>query len=54
MQKKAIKCDVTSCKHNNDNDGCCELEEIKISCTCNNNCCQIKEETICQNFKKAK
>ena len=54
MNKGTIKCDVESCKHNNCENGCCELDEIKISCTCNYNCCKITEETICQSFKKAK
>ena len=54
MNKGTIKCDVESCKHNNCENVCCELDEIKISCTCNNNCCKKTEETICQSFKKAK
>lgn len=57
MSKKGngnIKCDVETCKHNNCEDGCCELNEIKVSCTCNNDSCSCTEETICENFKKEK
>lgn len=54
MNKGTIKCDVESCKYNNCDNGCCKLDEIKISCTCNNDCCKRTEETICQSFKKAK
>ena len=54
MKKGTIKCDVETCKHNNCGNGCCELDEIKISCTCGNDCCKKTEETICQSFKKAK
>ena len=31
MKKGTIKCDVETCKHNNCGNGCCELDEIKIS-----------------------
>ncbi len=54
MNKGIIKCDVETCKYNNCEKGCCELDEVKISCTCNNNCCKKTEETICQSFKKTK
>ena len=43
MNKGTIKCDVESCKHNNCDNGCCELDEVKISCTCNNDCCKKTE-----------
>ena len=45
---KNIKCDVDTCKHNNKDDACCELESITISCTCDNDNCECTEETICQ------
>ena len=54
MNKGTIKCDVAACKHNNCDKGCCELNEVKISSTCNGDCCKKPEETICQSFKKAK
>lgn len=53
-KERTIKCDVESCTHNNCSNSCCELEEIKISCTCDNNKCKKSEETICQSFKKSK
>lgn len=48
---KNIKCDVDTCKHNNKNEECCELESVKISCTCNNDECECTEETVCQSFE---
>ena len=54
MNKGTIKCDVAACKHNNCDNGCCKLNEVKISSTCNGDCCKKTEETICQSFKKGK
>ena len=48
---KNIKCDVDTCKHNNKDEECCELESVKISCTCNNDECECTEETVCQSFE---
>lgn len=45
-----IKCDVDSCKFNNCEEGCCELNSISVSCTCNNNECEKCEETVCASF----
>lgn len=50
---KSIKCDVESCKYNDSTDKYCTLNEIKISCTCNN-CNACKKETICDSFKQRK
>lgn len=47
-----IKCDVNSCTHNNTDDKCCELESIKISCTCDVNECHDCKETICESFEE--
>lgn len=49
MAKQKIKCDVENCKHNDNNDKMCELDEIKVSCDCNNNEAE-KENTICKSF----
>ncbi len=46
-----IKCDVDSCDYNNKENGYCELEEISVSCTCNNDECEKNDETICASFK---
>ena len=45
-----IKCNVSNCKHN-DNDKCvCKLDSIKVSCSgCD---CTNKEETICESYKE--
>lgn len=50
--KNAVKCDVTSCCHNDCNCGC-NLKDVKISCTCDKqNAC--KSETICDSFEEKK
>ena len=51
---KKIKCNVDTCEYNNKKNTCCELESVAISCTCNNNKCACKEETICSSFKEKK
>ena len=45
-----IKCDVESCKHNEEKK--CNLDEVKISCTCENNECNCIDETICESFEE--
>lgn len=54
MQKsnQTIKCNVTNCKYNNDIDYLCKLDSIDVSCTCNQNNCNNKKETICNSFKE--
>lgn len=49
-KKQKIKCDVDSCKHQNSDDKVCELDEIKVSCTCNNDECECNDETVCESF----
>lgn len=49
-----IKCDVKSCKYNDDVDSLCNLKEIDVTCTCNSNKCNNKIETICNSFKEKK
>ena len=49
-----IRCDVASCDHNNFKEGTCQLEKVKISCTCNNDECSDCVETICQSFETTK
>ncbi len=54
MQKEQrIKCDVESCKYQNDKNGKCILEEIQISsnCGCPSNDISDSEETICASFE---
>ena len=46
-----IKCDVASCNYNNCKEGTCSLEEIKVSCSCDNDECLDCGETICQSFE---
>ena len=53
MSKKnihKIKCNVTNCRFNDDIKYLCTLKEIDISCTCNNNVCNSKKETMCNSF----
>ncbi len=47
---KEIKCDVKSCKYNDDK--FCELEKLYISCICDKEKCLDREETICKSFEK--
>ena len=42
----SIKCDVTSCKHNSDGRNC-ELEQIKVTCSCDKDTCNC---TCCGDF----
>ena len=46
-----ISCDVETCKHNNCEDGMCELESIQVTCTCNNDECECTESTVCDSFE---
>lgn len=52
MKKKETKvnCEVDSCKHNDCKK--CSLDELDISCNCDNNACENKIETICDNFER--
>ena len=51
MKKETkVKCDVKSCKYNDEK--YCGLDELDISCTCDNDKCNCKEETICKSFDK--
>lgn len=50
--KQIIKCDVISCKYNNDTEYLCTLEKINVSCTCNKEKCCTKTETICKSFRE--
>ena len=51
-KKQTIKCDVESCKYNNTDDKLCELDEIKVSCICDNDDCRSNDETICDSFEE--
>ena len=50
--KSKIKCDVSSCENNNCEEGTCQLKEVCISCSCDNDDCHEICETICQSFKE--
>ena len=52
-KKQKIKCDVESCKHQNTDEKICELDEIKVSCTCNNDEYECNDETVCESFECA-
>ena len=51
MDKKSkIKCNVESCKHQ-DSDKCeCKLDEIQVSCVCDNDDCTCSVDTVCDSF----
>lgn len=48
-KKQSIKCDVYDCSNCNEEDNCCNLEEIKIS-NCDNK--KTKRSTICDSYDK--
>lgn len=52
-KKQNIKCDVDSCKYNN-NKKECNLEEIKVSsnCDCPKDEVCDQEQTVCASFEK--
>ena len=52
MSKKKINCNVVNCKFNDDKEYLCCLDDIEISCTCNNEKCKNKKETICNSFEE--
>ena len=51
-KKQRIKCDVSSCVHQNDEEKECELDEIKVSSGNDVNDDEVieNEETICDSF----
>ena len=51
--KQTIKCDVHTCKYNNTDNHMCELDEVKISCTCDNDDCDNTNDTICYSFEES-
>jgi len=51
-KKQTIKCDVDSCKHNDNHNKKCELEKIKVSSTYDTDNCENVEDTICDSFEK--
>lgn len=51
-KNQSIKCNVQTCQYNDCNWQECTLAQIKVSCTCNENKCSKKIETICDNFKE--
>lgn len=53
-KKQKIKCNVANCKYNNTKDCECNLDEIKVSCNCNNCDCEHKDATICDSFNARK
>lgn len=46
-----IRCDVESCKYNNNEENYCELDSIQVSCTCDECECDDCNETICASFE---
>lgn len=52
-KNQKINCDVVSCKYQNTDKNVCELEEIKVSCICDNDDCTDCTETICDSFETA-
>ena len=51
MSKKKINCNVVNCKFNDDKEYLCCLDDIEISCTCNNEKCKNKRVEWSANVK---
>ncbi len=50
--KQKINCSVHNCKYNNELEHLCQLKQINITCTCNQEQCINKKETICNSFEE--
>lgn len=48
-KNQTIKCNVSSCKHN-ENNCLCSLKEIKVGCQCGCHPTSVKE-TVCDSYK---
>lgn len=48
-QNQKIKCNVESCKFQND--ACCTLKEIQVGCSCGCTEATNDQETLCKSFK---
>lgn len=53
-EEQKISCNVESCKHQETETGCCNLKEIKVSCTCDCNDAKEKDVTVCESFECSK
>lgn len=53
MRKKkgTIKCDVEECKYNDIKEERCNLDEIKVTSSSDNNECSDIEDTACESFE---
>lgn len=54
-KEQKIKCDVKSCRYNDQKDEMCDLTEIKVGCEpAGNNAESANEtsDTVCKSFKK--
>ena len=49
ISKQTICCGVDACKYNDTNCNCCTLKEIKVSCDCD--CADCKDDTVCASFE---
>ena len=47
--KQKISCDVASCKHNDQHDKICELDQIMVT---EQTKAEEKQDTVCDSFKK--
>lgn len=48
---QSINCNVENCKYNDCDNEKCNLDEINVSCDCDDNEA-TKKETICDSFKE--
>ena len=53
-KKQVIHCDVKSCKHHNEEDCKCDLDEIKVGSSCDCDDDKDRDEVVCSSLKKEK
>ncbi len=51
-RNQKIKCEVESCKYQNEgDDGCCDLEQIQVGCDCGAKKVTTEKGAICKSFE---
>ena len=51
---QTIKYNVSNYKYNDDNKYLCTLDKIDVACTCKEENCHTKNDTICNSFHEKK
>ena len=48
-----VMCDVSSCIYNDNEEGACTLNNLKISSSCEGDICSDTSSTLCQSFENS-